>query len=99
MVTFAILFDKHIKLVANKQESSVNIIRALLRVVHCLNSSPELQESMPVSFKDFRDSKVLTNNDSRALFEKIISSSATNLWTRAISKNCYKITALFRLYS
>lgn len=76
MVSFSTLFDKHIKLVANKQESSINIVRALLRVVHNLNASPEVQESMPVSFKDFRDSKVLTNNDSRALFEKIISSSA-----------------------
>lgn len=42
ITAFEQLFTKNIKLVAQKQEKSLNIIRALCRVAHLLNISAEM---------------------------------------------------------
>lgn len=59
VTNFELLFNKHIKLVASKQEASLNIVRALLRVVYTLNCTAEIQEQPVPSFQDFLRAKVL----------------------------------------
>ena len=75
VAAFEQLFAKNIKLVASKQERSLNIIRAMLVVVHLLNTSVEMQENPAPRFQDFLRSSVLQNADSRAIYEKVVSSA------------------------
>lgn len=50
-------------------------MRAALRVVHTINSSPELQEQPAPRFSDFFRNSVMANADSKAMYEKIAATS------------------------
>lgn len=53
-------------------------MRALLRVVYLINSSPDLQDNTSSTFGDFVKNQVQSNADSRQIYEKIAASFKTS---------------------
>ena len=80
VTAFENLFKQNLKLISSQQsqERAQNIVRALLRVVYLINASVEIQEYPSASFNDFIRNQVLTNADSRQIFEKIAASYKTS---------------------
>lgn len=73
VLAFEKLFQQNLKLVQTK-ERSANIVRAVVRVVHLINSSEELQETPAPKFENLVQVTVLQNPDAKAIYEKAAAS-------------------------
>ena len=77
---FEKLFASNLKLIASKQsqERAQNILRAVLRVVYIIINSAEFKDQPVASFDDFFRNTVMSQEDSKNLYEKIAASYKFN---------------------
>ncbi len=63
--------DKRKKAFINKEERQIKIVMGVLKVVHGLNISPEMQDNPVARFKDFIATVIVRDAEINATYERV----------------------------
>ena len=63
--------DKRKKAFISKEERQIKIVMAVLKVVHGLNISPEMQDNPVARFKDFIATVIVRDAEVNAIYERV----------------------------